>query len=376
MSARQIAAIAEQRVFIAEQARLADAARRLPEALTAWMLAEDLFAILQPQRWGGLELPMQAALDVIEALSAVDGSAGWCLLKGSTSNQLAAYLPQTGAAAIWADPRIVVGGSFNPKGTAVMVDGGYRLTGRWDWGTGTTHSAWIMGGAVVIDGATGAPLPAPHGGPTIKTLFFPRGQVTFFDTWHTHGMRGTGSLDFAVTDVLVPADRAIDGPMARPVIETAHTSVPLIAQVMVPHAAVAIGIARGAMAAFVNLARGKTALMASSKLAEDKLVQDGVGRALALIDGARAYVQASVARAWSPDATPADYPALSLSAVQATHACVEAVDILYRLAGGSVVASDSAITRAWHDIHVAASHFLVNHDKYGGAGKALLAGAP
>lgn len=375
MPVRHIAAIKAQRGFIEEQAGIADQARRLPEALVAWMVAEGLFAILQPKRWGGLELPMRDALDVIAALAEIDGSAGWCLLKGSTSNQLAAYLPEAGADAIWADPVIVVGGSFNPKGRAVAVEGGYRLTGRWDWGTGTTHSAWIMGGALVVDGATGAPVAGLHGGPVIKTLFFRQAEAEFIDTWHTHGMRGTGSLDFAVSDVFVPAERTMDGPMAQPVTATAHSAVPLAAQMALPHAAVAIGLARGALGAFVDLARGKTPLMASAKLAEDKLAQDGVGRAMALIESADAYVHASAVRAWAPDATPATYPALSLSAVQATHACVEAVDMLYRLAGGSAVTRASPIARAWHDIHVAASHFLVNHDKYAGAGKALLLAA-
>jgi len=350
----------------------AETARRLPAGLVDWMLDAQLFAILQPAQYGGLDLPMVAALDILEAVSAIDGSVGWCLLKGSTSNQLAAYVAETGARAIWADPRIVVAGSFNPKGRALRVDGGYRLTGRWDWGTGTTHSAWIMGGAMVVTG-DGIPLPAPHGGPTIKTLFVPRTDVALTDTWDTHGMRGTGSVDFAVDDVFVPEERTIDGPMSRPVIATANTAVPLVAQVMVPHAAVAIGIARGCLAAFVDLAQNKTPLMASGKLAEQPLTHDGVGRARALIDSSRAYVRATVAEAWAPDATPATYPALSLSATQATHACAEAVDILYRLAGGSAVSAASPIARRWRDIHVAASHFLVNHEKFAAAGKAMLA---
>lgn len=315
---------------------------------------------------------MAEACGVIAAVSEIDGAAGWCLLKGATTNQLAAYLDPAGAAEIWADPLIVTGGSFNPKGRAITVDGGYRLTGRWDWGTGTTHSRWIMGGALVTD-QEGASIAGPGGKPSAKTLFFPAADAEFIDTWHTHGMRGTGSVDFAVSDVFVPAHRVFDGPMARPVLSTAHTAVPLMAQMAVPHAAVALGLARGALSAFIELARGKTPLMASAKLAEDKMAQDGVGRAAALIDASDAYVAQSIAAAWSPGADASSYPALALSATQATHACTEAVDILYRLAGGSAVHSSSPIAQAWHDIHVAGSHFLVNADKFAGTGKALLA---
>lgn len=369
---RLLTAIAQNADMIRAHGKVAEHVRQLPADLVNWMTEAGLFAVLQPREYGGLDLPMAEACSVIASLSAIDGAVGWCLLKGATTNQLAAYLDPAGAAEIWAGPLIATGGSFNPKGRAIAVEGGYRLTGRWDWGTGTTHSRWIMGGAIVTD-EDGAPITGPGNKPEVKTLFFNASEAELMDTWHSHGMRGTGSVDFAVCDVFVPARRVFDGPMAQPVMSAANTAVPLAAQIMVPHAAVAIGLARGALAAFIDLARGKTPLMASARLAEDKLVQDGVGRAAALVEASDAFVAKSIAAAWAPGSGRSSHPALALSATQATHACTEAVDILYRLAGGSAVHASSPIARAWHDIHVAASHFLVNAGKFAGAGRALLA---
>lgn len=372
MSSTIISMLSINRATIQSLGEEAEARRRLPETLVDLLVETEIFAILQPKIYGGLELPMLEALEVIEALSSIDGAVGWCLLKGCTTNQLAGYVTENAARRIWGRKGIITGGSFNPKGKASRVDGGYRLSGRWDWGTGTTHSHWILCGAIVIDPITQSPIASATGGPMIKSLFVPRADVTLTDTWHTHGMRGTGSVDFCVDDIFVPDDQVLDGPMAKPQTQTAYSHVPLHAQVMVPHAAVAIGIAENAFSSFVRLAQDKTPLMSKTTLAANQLVQDGVGRARANIDAARAYVRDSVCRAFMADAESSTYTGLSLSATHATHSCIEAVDILYKLAGGSAVFATNPIQRCWRDIHVAGSHFLVNNEKYAANGQVAL----
>ncbi len=347
--------------------------RRLPQQLVDLMIDAGLFRILQPRAYGGLELDMLDVLDVIEAVSALDGSVGWCLLKGATTNQLASYLPEAGAREIWGQTNIVTAGSFNPKGRAKPVPGGYRLSGRWDWGTGATHSSWIMAGALIVDPATDA-LAAP---PMARTFFLPHKDVQLIDTWRAHGMRGTGSVDFEINDAFVPEHRVFEGLTTKPTTQNGLTLVPLQAQVMVPHAAVALGLARRAWDAFLDLAVAKTPLMASAKLGDDRLVHDQLGRARAEIDSAKAYVRDSVSRAWKAASEgrggPGAFAPMALSAVHATHACVSAVDRLYTLAGGSAVQETSSIQKAWRDLHVAASHFLVAHDKFSWTGAAAIA---
>jgi alkylation response protein AidB-like acyl-CoA dehydrogenase len=355
-----------------------EAARRLGDETLGRMRRAGLFGILLPAAYGGDELPLPAAMAVIEEVSAADGSAGWCLLKGAATNQMAGYLPESAAREIWADPTIVTGGSLNPRGRAVEVPGGYRLTGRWDWGTGVAHSAWVVGGAVVVDAADGSPRPGPAPGvPETKALVFPRADTVVHDTWRAAGMRATASGEFEVRDLFVPAERTFDGMVAQPVVRGPNYAIPFIAQAMIPHAAVAVGLARGALADFRELARTKVPLLGTSRLFEQDRVAEGVGRAEAMVHAARATVLAAVDAAW---ASHADHGSadedrlvhLSLSAVYATELCVAAVDVVHSLAGGSAVDENSPLQRAFRDVHVAATHFHVRTDKYLLSGRALL----
>jgi alkylation response protein AidB-like acyl-CoA dehydrogenase len=355
-----------------------EAARRLGDGTVTAMRRAGLFAILLPATYGGAELPLPEAMAVIEEVSAADGSAGWCLLKGAVTNQMAGYLPEAAAREIWADPTIVTGGSLNPRGRAIEVPGGYRLTGRWDWGTGVGHSAWVVGGAVVVDPVDASPRPGPAPGvPETKALVFPRDETTVHDTWRAAGMRATASGEFEVRDLFVPAERTFDGMVAEPVVHGANYAIPYIAQAMVPHASVAVGLARGALADFRELARTKVPLLSPSRLFEQDRVAEAVGRAEAMVHAARATVLAAVDQAWASRAragrTDEDRLVhLSLAAVYATELCVAAVDVVHSLAGGSAVDEHSPLQRAFRDIHVAATHFQVRPDKYLISGRALL----
>ncbi|MGF1653060.1 MAG: acyl-CoA dehydrogenase family protein [Actinomycetales bacterium] len=354
-----------------------EAARRLGEDTVASMRRAGLFAVLLPAAYGGAELPLPAAFAVIEEVAAADGSAGWCLLKGATTNQMAGYLPAAAARRIWADPTIVTGGNLHPRGRAVEVAGGYRVTGRWDWGTGVAHSAWVVGGAVVVD-AAGKPKPGPAPDlPETKAFVFPREATTVHDTWRAAGMRATASGEFEVRDLAVPAEHAFDGMVARPVVDGVNYAVPYIAQAMAPHAAVAVGVARGALADFRELARSKVPTAGTSRLVEQGHVAEGVGRAEAMVHAARATALAAVDAAWSTARTQGraredQLVHLSLAATYATELCVAAVDLVHSLAGGSAVDEQAPLQRAFRDIHVAATHVLVRSDKYVLGGRALL----
>jgi alkylation response protein AidB-like acyl-CoA dehydrogenase len=135
--------IASRAAEFRELSLIAEQQRQLPSELVNLMHDLSLFAILQPARYGGLELPIADALKVIEKVASIDAAVGWCLLKGASSNQMAHYMNKIAAENIWKDARVCVGGNFNPtKGRAILDgDRGYRLTGRWDWGTGATPVA-------------------------------------------------------------------------------------------------------------------------------------------------------------------------------------------------------------------------------------------
>ncbi|KPF78085.1 hypothetical protein IP88_04840 [alpha proteobacterium AAP81b] len=352
-----------------------EALRRLPDEMVALLREARLFDIFLPRDYGGLELPIAEALAVIEAVAAADAAAGWSLLKVSSSNQLAAYLDPAVARGIWgsegAGTGAVAAGSLAPKGRAVRRDGGWRLTGRWDWGTASHFADWLLAGAMLFE-ADGTRVMGPRG-PLARVFLIPRGHARFDDNWRTYGMRGTGSQDFAADDVFVPEGHDFDLVALRPQVGGDLYRVPYGAQMMLPHAPLALGIASAAIADLMALARDKTPLASSTLLKDKPWVQDLIGRATAEVTAARAYLHHACDRAWATETfTPELGLHLSLAATHATHAAVTAVDRMVQAAGGSAVHDTSPLQRQFRDIHVAASHFLVNVEKFAGAGKVLL----
>jgi indole-3-acetate monooxygenase len=374
-----LAKLAASTSVIRDLGMQAETQRRLPLALVNLMHDLSLFAILQPKRYGGLELPILEALEVIAKVASIDAAAGWCLLKGASSNQMAHYMSNSAAKEIWSNERVCVAGNFNPtKGRAVLQSSGnYRLSGRWDWGTGSTHSQWLICGAMVFESeAAPAPMLTSTKAPVIKAFVVPASACTLIDTWYTHGMRGTGSGDFEVRQLDVAADYAFDGLFAAPVTETALTAIPYAMQAPLPHAALAIGIAEGALEHFKTLASAKTPLMTQALLKDRELIQRAYGEATAMVKGSRAYLTQVTQHAWHHAGNTVPLPSvgsdISLACTDITQRCVAAVDSCYQLAGGTSVFEVSPLQKAFRDIHVAASHFLVNPDKYTAVGKQQL----
>jgi indole-3-acetate monooxygenase len=356
----------------------AETQRRLPLALVELMHDMSLFAILQPARYGGLELPIGDALEIIAKVASIDAAIGWCLLKGASSNQMAHYMNESAGNEIWSGPRVCVAGNFNPtKGRAVLDGVGYRLEGRWDWGTGSTHSQWLICGAMVFEtDSAPAPMMTPAKTPVIKAFMVPASSCQLSDTWHTHGMRGTGSGDFEVKQLHVSADYAFDGLFAAPVTHSSLSTVPYAMQAPLPHAALAIGIAQGALDQFKILASIKAPLMTQALLKDRELIQRTYGEAAAMVKSSRAYLNHVTQLAWQQaqlgTLSQATGGEISLACADITQRCVLAVDSCYQLAGGTAVFEASPLQRAFRDIRVAASHFLVNSDKYTATGKQLL----
>jgi indole-3-acetate monooxygenase len=366
------------RKMAAELRTLGDRAevdRRLPTETIELLASANIFNIFVPVERGGLGLGLLDGCAVIEEVSAADAATGWCLLKTSSSNMMGVSFPPELAATMWQGPADTAAGSLNPKGRAVRVDGGYRVTGRWDWGTASSFSAWLMGGAMVFEEGAESPSMGPFG-PEMRVLFFPRDSAELIDTWDTYGMRGTGSGDFAVTDLFVPDEHAMMPGL--PQTDYDLHRVPAMMWMMVPHASVALGIARSAIESLLELAAVKTPLGSSTRLADKEWVQDAVARAAAMVAGARAYIEKSVGEAYAaPMPDPSMATQLSLASTHATHTCVEAVDLMQRAAGGSAVYSSNRVQRAFRDLHVAASHYLVNVEKYAAAGRSIITpGAP
>ncbi len=255
--------------------------RRLPMALVEAMAQTGLFRLWIPRTLGGEETDPMTLVRVVEEVSRADGAVGWCMAIGGEYGALGGYLPADAAREIYgSDPHVRTAGAFRPFGNAVAVDGGYRVTGRWPLGSGCQHSAWIVGGCRILDGDR--PRCMPDGTPITRILFFPASDCEILDTWDSIGLRGTGSHDYAVADVFVPAQRALSF-RERPTEPGPLYAMPTIALFGAVLAAVPLGIARHAIDILMELAGTKIASRSRQALREDVTMQTSFGARGSLI---------------------------------------------------------------------------------------------
>jgi indole-3-acetate monooxygenase len=179
--------------------------RRLPMRLVTAMKEAGIFRMTMPREWGGPELDPLSQLRIIEALSVADASVGWCAMIGCDGGYFSGFLDQEVAREMYADLDAVTGSALTLTGRAVVVDGGYRVIGRWPFSSGCQHSTWLVGGCMVYDGDR--PRLRPDGSPETRQCYLPARDAEILDTWYTTGLRGSGSHDFAINDYFVPTER-------------------------------------------------------------------------------------------------------------------------------------------------------------------------
>jgi alkylation response protein AidB-like acyl-CoA dehydrogenase len=294
----------------------------------------------------------------------------------ATTGLTAALLPKQGAMEIYNDPASITGGMLMPRGTAERVPGGYRVSGRWAYGSGSPHCTWLLGGVTVL-GSDGKPEMLPSGHPHLRRAFFPAGSYTIHDTWHVAGLRGTGSHDYEVRDLFVPKHHTVaigggppwvDGPLYR---------FPMYGLLAIGVAAVGLGIARAAIDELSSLARAKTPTGSRRVLAERAAAQSGLAEAEALLAASRAFLFDAAASAWAAaeagDALPiAERARLRLAATHAARSCARAVDICYDLGGGSAIYESSPLQRHFRDMHTLTQHVMVGQQMYEVVGRIML----
>jgi alkylation response protein AidB-like acyl-CoA dehydrogenase len=340
----------------------ADALRRLPSDIAADLIATRIFQAWVPSAYGGDQRDVRVVLDAVEEASYWDGSLGWCAMIGATTALVSAHLPADHAAAIYGDPGSCTGGYAMPAGRARPVDGGgLRVWGRWPWGSGTDHCTWIGGGCLLVD-AEGRAAPRDDG-LRAPFVFFRRDEVELLDTWDAMGMRGSGSTDYEVTELLVPEGRWAQPQLGRPVIDAPLYRFPFMAALALGVCSVSLGLARRAHDELVALASGKRPAQSSRTLAERPVVQAEVATAEANIRSAGAFLGQQVAEAWAAaEASAFDDEVrrrLRLAATNATLRSKEAVDLMYHTAGGTAVYRTSPLERVFRDAHVATQHAMV-----------------
>jgi indole-3-acetate monooxygenase len=350
--------------------------RRVPLDLVRSLAAGGIFRQCVARAYGGLESDVASLIRTIELLATADGSTGWVAMIGATSGLVSGYLAPEAAEEIYGrDPAVVTGGVFAPKGKAIAVPGGYRVTGRWAFASGCEHCAWLMGGCVVFD--DGAPRLLRRGVPDSRMMLFPAGDVEILDTWSVSGLRGTGSHDVTVGDVFVPEGRTVSLATERPRERGPLFQFPVFGLLALGIAAVALGVARRAIDELVDLAGGKTPTGSQRRLAERAVVQSQVARAEAGLAAARVFLLAVAEEAWRAAArdgtlTTGDRMRLRLAATHATESAARAVDLVYEAGGGTSIYASSPLQRCFRDVHVVTQHAMVGSATWELTGRLLL----
>jgi alkylation response protein AidB-like acyl-CoA dehydrogenase len=343
-----------------ERAQEIEDLRRLPDDLAAGLRDAGFGRALAPTEVGGGEWTVAEAVDAIEALAYFDGATAWCGMIAATTSLIGGHLPEAWAERIYGDPGAHTGGFAAPVGQAVIDGDELVVSGRWQWGSGTHHCTWIGGGAVVVDGS-GSPVALPDG-TRAPFVLFPAEEVTFHDTWHVAGLQGTGSGDYSVEGLRVPAGRWVQVG-GEPRVERTLYRFSFFGALAVGIAAVGLGLARRAVDELVELAGGKRPQGSSKTLAERPTVQAALAEADATRRAARLLLDHTIADAWEAASAGGDAGrskvALRQAATHATTTAAAVVDACYTAAGGAAVYRSSPLQRVFRDVHVATQHAMV-----------------
>ena len=365
MNQPDLTALAEKIALSARQMSAEiDRDRRLPDELVTQLREAGFLRATMPREVEALELAPAPALRCAETIARGDASAGWCVSIAITSALLVAYLPASTRDEMFGGGRGVAAGVWAPRGTARSVDGGVVVSGRWPFCSGITHADMMFAGCFV-DGQRV---------PSVVAL--PKDDLKVLDTWHTLGLRGTGSHDSVADEVFVPADRVLSV-FNGPTVDRPLYRFPVFGFFALCIGAAALGNARAAIDDLVELAGGKKGLGSTRTLAERSPTQAAVATAEAALEAARALYYESIDAAWqaSHDAEPVPTGLRNRLRLAATHAVRTSADVvrnMYDLAGGSAIYDGAPLQRRFRDAFTATAHFQVNEASRELSGRLLL----
>ncbi len=328
--------------------------------------------MLVPKAFGGEQLGLSSALAVVEEFSRQDGAVGWNAWIYIAHGVIADYLPEATAAEIYTPGHAFIAGNVTSYGDcrAEVVHGGYLLTGRWPFASGSHSSNWLLAGAPLW--LKGKLQTYSDGAPVIHAFVLPSGQCELLDTWYTTGMRGTGSNDFTVSNIFVKEDFSVpvgrfwatqeDRPtlgLGRPFAEVGS---PMLG-------AVALGVARRAVDSFVEIVNHKAQRSGGEVPAE---LLEKIGRAESTIQAVRGYLYET---ARTVDGLPRGAPAMNqhagVAGALAAMIAEQVTDTLYAAAGTKAIYANSPLERCFRDVHTITHHGLIGTNAFVEAGRLL-----
>lgn len=347
----------------------AERERRLPAEVARAMAKAGLYRVSAPHSFQGAEASPRTQIEVIEAISYADGAAGWNLMIGIESFGLVSLGFPKGAE-LFSDPLAILSSSTAAFGRAELVDGGYEVSGDWQFVSGVHNCTWFGGLSVVHE--NGEP---KVGVPPIFPVMS-ASDIEIIDAWNVSGLRGSGSHDVKVRKAFVPTDQAAQfGTPAT--MESPLNRIPSGSRLAYNKVGVGFGIARAAIDHFLDLAHDKVPRFSGAKLRERPTAQRAVAMAEARLRGARAFVFEAVDEAWDAALserrmTPRERALLQIACSDSAQACAEAVDIIAEAAGTTANQLDSPLERHARDVRVIRQHMTVALHHIDDAGRVLL----
>jgi alkylation response protein AidB-like acyl-CoA dehydrogenase len=350
----------------------AEAHATLPPATVQALDDAGLLALKLPAVLGGAEADLVTQLEILEEVTYLDTSAGWCTLIGAAAIAgPGAFLADKAVAQIFAGGQVPrAAGAFMPSGKAVPVAGGYRVSGRWAFASGIRHAQWVSATArVVSDGAAA---------PALRRLVMPVTAVQIHDNWQVMGLQGTGSCDFSVTDLFVPESFSWDAQRALPQRGGPLYRLGMPAFVANEHVAFALGVGRRALDTLLDLAQSKQRGYGQvATLAARPAVQRTLGESALRLRAVRALAIESYEAAWATvcagqTLSPHLQAEMRSVATFATEVAVDVTTQMFRYSGGTGLYTTSVLQRCLRDINAAAQHLMVSDAAYENYGQFLL----
>jgi alkylation response protein AidB-like acyl-CoA dehydrogenase len=352
----------------------------VPEVVDA-LSAAGVFRLSMPRSWGGPEVDPVRQMEIVEVLSHAYGSAGWCAAIGSAGGLLSRIFPDEVARRIWYDIDLPFAGWIVPAGRLVPDSSGtgYRLSGRWSFGSGSTHAEVFGSGALLWDPEANAPALGPDGAPQVLAAVVPAKEVTVVDTWRTTGLAGSGSHDYTMDNVFVPNDHV--GKMLGGKSFHSGALYAFDGFVNVVALGVPLGIARYAVDSATSILKDKVVHMAGTRAKDDPRVRTAVARAEAMVRASRAYCYEAVGDLWET-VRAGDKPSLSQRAALAGsytftfQSCRDAVQMLYDVGGSASVYQSNPLDRSLRDLITICQHMIGQARLYDTVGQMWLGDDP
>jgi alkylation response protein AidB-like acyl-CoA dehydrogenase len=370
-----LAAVQELRAVVQAHAAEAERLRTLAPAVVAAIRSSGLHGFAVPLELGGGGFASRIQLEVIEAMTRIDTSAGWSLMISAMEAAFAgAYLPQAGASEVFGGGLPTCAGLLAPSGTLLAVEGGFRVHGRWAFGSGVRHADWIVTtGVVQSTAATGTPV--------MRTIVVPAAAIVIEDTWHSAGLRGSGSEHYRIEEVFVPEARTFPFPAAAALRGAPIFDLPFTALLAPAHAGFALGVGRAALDALCTSAAKRTRIWSGAVLGTHAAFHTDLGRAQAKLRAARALAyevadlleqRSGAGLALSDD----DWSSVRTMVTHATEVAVEVATFAFRAAGASALYEHNPVQRIFRDAQASAQHIAATEEAYEFAGRVMLGTVP